>query len=146
MESEQGAISTFYMARDRRLSNSPCVVEKLRKDFPNQEKQEKALLLFQRKAFYLSHLKHPNIAHILDSFEEDGDHFLVTEYVEGENLLQILQQPTQPLSESLVFSWVQQIASALKYLHNHESPIIYDTKLSDIIIDKKGQVMLRGLE
>ena len=91
-------MGTVYLARDLRLANRECVVKKLRDDFFRQEDKEKALLFFQREAFVLSRLQHPNIVHILDYFEENGDYFLVMEYVEGENLQQLLQRQAGTLS------------------------------------------------
>jgi serine/threonine protein kinase len=139
----QGGMGTVYMARDLRLANRECVVKKLRDDFFRQEDKEKALLFFQREAFVLSRLQHPNIVHILDYFEENGDYFLVMEYVEGENLQQLLQKANEPFPEKQVITWAQQIAEVLHYLHSHDPPVIYrDLKPSNIMIDNMGRVKL----
>ena len=139
----QGGMGTVYMARDLRLANRECVVKKLRDDFFRQEDKEKALLFFQREAFVLSRLQHPNIVHILDYFEENGDYFLVMDYVEGENLQQLLQKQTEPFAENQVIAWSQQIAEVLHYLHSHDPPVIYrDLKPSNIMIDNMGRVKL----
>ncbi|HEY9680837.1 MAG TPA: serine/threonine-protein kinase [Oculatellaceae cyanobacterium] len=139
----QGGMGTVYMARDLRLANRQCVVKKLRDDFFRQEDKEKALLFFQREAFVLSRLQHPNIVHILDYFEENGDYFLVMEYVEGENLQQLLQAQHEPFPEQQVLAWAQQIAEVLHYLHSHDPPVIYrDLKPSNVMIDNLGRVKL----
>jgi serine/threonine protein kinase len=139
----QGGMGTVYMARDLRLANRECVVKKLRDDFFRQEDKEKALLFFQREAFVLSRLQHPNIVHILDYFEENGDYFLVMEYVEGENLQQLIQKTNEPFPENQVIAWGQQIAEVLHYLHSHDPPVIYrDLKPSNIMIDNMGRVKL----
>jgi serine/threonine protein kinase len=139
----QGGMGTVYMARDLRLANRQCVVKKLRDDFFRQEDKEKALLFFQREAFVLSRLQHPNIVHILDYFEENGDYFLVMEYVEGENLQQLLQAQNEPFPEAQVLTWAQQISEVLHYLHSHDPPVIYrDLKPSNVMIDNLGRVKL----
>jgi serine/threonine protein kinase len=139
----QGGMGTVYMARDLRLANRQCVVKKLRDDFFRQEDKEKALLFFQREAFVLSRLQHPNIVHILDYFEENGDYFLVMDYVEGENLQQLLQKRSEPFLESEVIPWAVQIVDVLQYLHTHDPPVIYrDLKPSNIMIDSLGRVKL----
>jgi serine/threonine protein kinase len=139
----QGGMGTVYLARDLRLANRECVVKKLRDDFFRQEDKEKALLFFQREAFVLSRLQHPNIVHILDYFEENGDYFLVMEYVEGENLQQLLQRQSGPFAETQVVPWAAQIAEVLHYLHSHDPPVIYrDLKPSNIMIDNLGRVKL----
>ncbi len=139
----QGGMGTVYLALDLRLANRQCVVKKLRDDFFRQEDKEKALLFFQREAYVLSRLGHPNIVHILDYFEENGDYFLVMEYVEGENLQQLLQSKKEPFPESQVIGWAQQIAEVLHYLHSHDPPVIYrDLKPSNVMIDSLGRVKL----
>ncbi len=139
----QGGMGTVYIARDLRLANRQCVVKKLRDDFFRQEDKEKALSFFQREAVVLSRLQHPNIVHILDYFEENGDYFLVMEYVEGENLQQMLHRRGEPFPEVQVLAWGAQIAEVLHYLHSHDPPVIYrDLKPSNIMIDTKDRVKL----
>jgi serine/threonine protein kinase len=118
-------------------------VKKLRDDFFRQEDKDKALAFFQREAVVLSRLQHPNIVHILDYFEEQGDYFLVMEYVEGENLQQMLLRRGEPFPEEQVLSWGVQIAEVLNYLHTHDPPVIYrDLKPSNVMIDTKDRVKL----
>lgn len=139
----QGGMGTVYIARDLRLANRQCVVKKLRDDFFRQEDKDKALAFFQREAVVLSRLQHPNIVHVLDYFEEGGDYFLVMEYVEGENLQQMLQRRGDPFLEAQVVAWCTQIAEVLHYLHSHDPPVIYrDLKPSNIMIDTKDRVKL----
>jgi serine/threonine protein kinase len=139
----QGGMGTVYIARDLRLANRQCVVKKLRDDFFRQEDKEKALTFFQREAVVLSRLSHPNIVHVLDYFEEHGDYFLVMEYVEGENLQQMLTRRGEPFPEEQVLAWAAQIAEVLHYLHSHDPPVIYrDLKPSNVMIDTKDRVKL----
>jgi serine/threonine protein kinase len=139
----QGGMGTVYIARDLRLANRQCVVKKLRDDFFRQEDKEKALSFFQREAVVLSRLSHPNIVHVLDYFEEHGDYFLVMEYVEGENLQQMLTRRGDPFPEEQVLAWSAQIAEVLHYLHSHDPPVIYrDLKPSNVMIDTKDRVKL----
>lgn len=139
----EGGMGTVYMARDTRLHNRPCVVKKLRDDFYRDDERQQALQLFNREADVLSTLEHPNIVHILDYFEENGNYFLVMEYIEGMDLHNVLKQRQMPFTEEQVLPWARQICEVLEYLHNHEPPIIYrDLKPSNIMIDVKGRVKL----
>ena len=101
----QGGMGTVYMARDLRLANRYCVVKKLRDDFFREEDKQKALEFFKREADVLSPLKHPNIVSITDYFEEDGRYYLVMEYIEGENLHQMLTKRGEPFEEKQVLQW-----------------------------------------
>lgn len=137
----RGGMGTVYLAEDLRLANRQCVVKKLRDDFFHEEDKEKALAFFQREAVVLSRLQHPNIVHILDYFEEDGGYFLVMDYVDGENLQQMLHARGEPFAEREVLGWSYEIASVLDYLHSHDPPVIYrDLKPSNIMIDSQGMV------
>lgn len=136
-------MGTVYVARDRRLGRRQCVVKKLRDDFFREEDKEKAMAFFEREADVLSKLQHANIVHIHDSFKEDGDCYLVMEYVEGENLHQMLGRRGEPFPEEQVLQWASQIAEVLDYLHTNDPQIIYrDLKPSNIMIDTKDRVKL----
>jgi serine/threonine protein kinase len=139
----QGGMGTVYVARDRRLGRRQCVVKKLRDDFFREEDKERAMAFFEREVLVLSNLQHANIVHIHDSFKEDGDCFLVMEYVEGENLHQMLNRRGEPFPEEQVLQWASQICEVLDYLHTNEPQIIYrDLKPSNIMIDTKDRVKL----
>lgn len=132
----QGGMGTVYIAEDRRLGRRPCVVKKLRDDFFREEDKEKAMSFFEREALVLSKLRHENIVHILDSFKEENDCYLVMEYVEGENLYQMLSTRGEPFPEESVMKWAAQIADVLTYLHTNDPPVIYrDLKPSNVMID-----------
>jgi serine/threonine protein kinase len=139
----QGGMGTVYVARDRRLGRRQCVVKKLRDDFFREEDKERAMAFFEREVLVLSNLQHANIVHIHDSFKEDGDCYLVMEYVEGENLHQMLNRRGEPFPEEQVLQWSSQIAEVLDYLHTNDPQIIYrDLKPSNIMIDTKDRVKL----
>ena len=46
---------------------------------------------FQETAQH-SKLKHPNIVSVVESFEEDGDLFMVLDYIEGKSLLALIEE------------------------------------------------------
>lgn len=139
----QGGMGTVYVARDRRLGRRQCVVKKLRDDFFRQEDKEKAMSFFEREVLVLSQLAHGNIVRIYDSFKENDDCYLVMEYVEGENLHQMLHRRGEPFPEEQVLLWASQIAEVLDYLHTNDPQIIYrDLKPSNIMIDTKDMVKL----
>jgi serine/threonine protein kinase len=136
-------MGTVYLARDLRLSNRISVVKKLRVDFFREEDRQQALAFFQREAMVLSSLTHPNIVLIYDNFEENGNYFLVMEYVEGQNLQHKLTEQVVPFSEGDVLAWASKICEVLHYLHSHHPPVIYrDLKPSNIMVDTAGNIKL----
>ncbi|NIP15275.1 MAG: protein kinase, partial [Pseudomonadales bacterium] len=56
---------------------------------------------FEREAKVLASLNHPNIAAIYDLAEEQGQHFLVLELVEGEDLATRLARGPIPIEDAL---------------------------------------------
>ena len=88
-------------------------------------------------------LLHPNIAAV-GNLEKDpvtGDHYLIMEYVEGENLRQWLERKRRDgaLTPENIFPVVRQIAEALDCAHERE--IFHrDLKPGNIMITPEGQV------
>jgi len=65
------------------------------------------------------------------------------EYVEGENLQQMVTKRGEPFPEDQVLEWASQICDVLDYLHGQEPPVIYrDLKPSNIMIDTKDVLKL----
>jgi serine/threonine protein kinase len=138
-----GGMGEVFMAHDLHLHNRPCVVKKIREDFCKEQGKENALKYFQQEARTLSQLSHPNIVQITDFFEEDGEYFLVMEYVEGKNLRQIVKERGSPVESKQVIDWAIQICSVLEYLHEHEPSIVYrDLKPSNLMVDVNGVLKL----
>ncbi|MGH3071040.1 MAG: serine/threonine protein kinase, partial [Gaiellaceae bacterium] len=61
------------------------------------------------------HLTHPNVVHVFDHGESDGERFEVLEYVGGESLGRRLERG--PLSETQAQELAQDVAAALAYAH-----------------------------
>jgi tRNA A-37 threonylcarbamoyl transferase component Bud32 len=81
-------------------------------------KNAQAFSRFRREAQIASGLSHPNIVHVIDFSElEDGRPFLVMEFLDGQDLGQILTQGALPLDRTMRL--VEQIVSALAVLHGH---------------------------
>ena len=79
---------------------------------------------FQREAEILVKLKHPNLPRVFDWFQDQGSSFLVMEYIEGENLHDLLvKSGIQPFTT--VMSWLEVICDALSYLHSRQPAVIH---------------------
>ncbi len=73
------------------------------------------LLRFERKAFAVSALNHPNILTIFEFDSAAEIHFLASEFVKGEKLRERMQR--EPLTISDTLDITSQIASALQAAH-----------------------------
>ena len=94
---------------------------------------------FQREASILASVDHPNVIKVFDHGEEDGRHYIVTEYV-PENLARIIEQGDPlPLRRALIIA--SQIASALAV--THDNGITHrDVKPANVLITDTGDVKL----
>ena len=91
---------------------------------------------FEREATLLSGLDHPNLPKVSDYFNDYDNYFMIMDYIEGLDLECVLKKQGNPgLPEMKVIDWALELCSVLKYLHNHNPPILYrDIKPSNIVI------------
>ena len=115
-----------------------CVARSLLNFFPADVTQNKARLSrFEREAYAASSLNHPNILTIHEIGDQDGHHFIATEYVDGESLRQRMLRVPLQLRE--VLDVAQQIASALAAAH--QAGIVHrDIKPENVMLRSDGLV------
>lgn len=133
----KGGFGAVYRAYDTVLQQ-PCAVK------DNIDTSSEAQDQFEREALLLARLRHPNLPRVIDHFFiPNQGQYLVMDFVEGQNLAQILAQRGAPLTEQEVLVWIEQICQALNYLHQQQRPIIHrDIKPQNIIVSPSGQAML----
>jgi serine/threonine-protein kinase len=102
--------------------------------------QPEILERFQREGQLLRELDHPNIVGMLDAFEEDGRYYLVTEYVAGGDLGQLLEQDKQ-LSIERSLAIALELADALTRAH-HIQIIHRDIKPANVLLAADGTLKL----
>src|SRR6266545_7352179 len=79
---------------------------------PTQFTQNKVRLSrFEREAYAAPSLNHPNILTIHEIGQQDGNHFIATEYIDGKSLRQQMTGHVMELRETLGIA--SQIADAL---------------------------------
>lgn len=91
----------------------------------------------------LKRLSHPNIPRIIDIEEDDEFLYLIREYAEGKTLEEWMEEK-EKFQEAELLQIAEQLASAIRYLHEgFENPIIYrDLKPENIILNEKGYLWL----
>jgi serine/threonine protein kinase len=95
---------------------------------------------FQQEAQLLAGLRHPNLPRVSDHFEEDGNAYLVMDFVYGRRLDEVITQEGA-LTEDEVLGWARQLMEALA--HCHEQGVIHrDVKPQNVKITWQGQAML----
>lgn len=131
-----GGLSAIYLAQ---LNGTQAVVlkESVVPDTADDHLQKKARQMFEREADYLRRLEHPHIAKVYDHFVEDERHYLMLEYLEGEDLRQVISQ-AGPQDEETVLDWALQTADILIYLHNQDPPIVHRDLTPDNLVLRNG--------
>ena len=103
----------------------------------NYQTDQVAVARFQREARAMAELSHPNIVAIRDIGEEDGQQFLVMEYVDGSDLKKYIQDHA-PLSNQDVVRIMGEILSAMTLAH--QKGIIHrDLKPQNVLLTKDGR-------
>jgi len=128
-----GGMGEVYLAYDSQLRRQVAI--KLLKTELTENKVR--LARFEREAYAASSLNHPNIMTIHEIGEQNGKHFIATEYIEGEPLRQHMKHSRMELGEMLAI--VSQVAQALSAAH--EAGIIHrDIKPENIMVRRDGYV------
>jgi serine/threonine protein kinase len=138
-----GGFSDTYVAEDMDLPNHPkCVVKHLVTRNSTPEVLEIAKRLFNQEAEVLYRLgkHHDQIPQLLAHFEENGEFYLVQEYIDGHDLTSEIV-PGKQLSEAEVVKLLQEILEVLAVVHEH-NVIHRDIKLQNIMRRKDGKIVL----
>lgn len=132
----EGGMANVYLAKDTILDRQ-VAVKVLRGDLSSDEK---FIRRFQREALSVSNLSHPNIVEVYDVGEEDGQYYIVMEYIEGKTLKQLLYK-RGALTLPEVIDIMTQLTDGLA--HAHEAYIIHrDIKPQNIMIEDNGTIKI----
>lgn len=95
---------------------------------------------FIKEAKNLAQMNHPHIVKVVDVFEENDTVYYVMQYLSSGSLSDYVKQHGA-LDEAIAIKYIQQIGSALEYMHQKHI-CHYDVKPSNILLDDKGGAML----
>ena len=132
----EGGMANVYLAYDTILDRN-VAVKVLRGDLANDEKFVRR---FQREALSASSLSNPNIVEVYDVGEDNGEYYIVMEYVEGKHLKALLKKRGK-LTVPEVIDITLQITNGLSVAH--DSYIIHrDIKPQNILILENGMIKI----
>lgn len=110
---------------------------------PNVTDSSTALERFHREVRAAGQLSHPNIVTAYDADEAGGTHFLVMEFVDGDNLSSIVKKHG-PLSVARAVDSIVQAARGLAFAHSR-GIIHRDIKPANLLMDRQGNIKLLDL-
>ena len=154
----QGGFGITYLAEQTNLGRKVCIKEFFMKEYgertESSDADSDATVLtgvsavtsaaaeimgryrekFVKEARTIAKLDHPGIVRIHDVFEENGTAYYVMDFIEGENLNDLVKREGA-LPEERALGYIRQVADALSYVHGHNIMHL-DVKPANIIVRK----------
>src|SRR5207248_1837555 len=134
----QGGMAEVYLAYDRRVKRQVAIKVLYGRD-------ESFVRRFEREALAVGTLSHDHILPLYDFGEQRPWYYLVMPYIEGGTLREYLLQRKR-LSLEEAASFIDQVASALQYAHDH-GVVHRDVKPSNIQLLPEGveEIILKAM-
>jgi serine/threonine protein kinase len=127
----RGGMGEVYLVHDERLER-PAAVKLLRR----ARRSPEAIERFVREAKIVGKFKHPNIVRIYETGTFQGMPYLVTEYIEGVPLSQMIRAEGR-LPWMYAVHYAIQVATALDVAH-HKGILHRDVKPENILVGAQG--------
>jgi tRNA A-37 threonylcarbamoyl transferase component Bud32 len=128
-----GGMSSVFRAHDRLLDRRVA----LKILHPHYADDEEYVERFRREARAVARLSHPNIVTVIDRGEDDGRQFIVFEYVDGENLKQLVEHEG-PLPVADALELALGVARGLAFAHEH-GLVHRDVKPQNVLLNGDGR-------
>ena len=117
-------------------------VKRLREDMVS----ERELLEFRRELAIVNHLAHPHIVQFLGAITNSLPLCIVTEYMKGGNLADLLLErgENRPFPLGRCVNWMLDTAKGMRYLHERRPTMIIhrDLKPENLLLDDAGRIKI----
>jgi len=133
----RGGFGAVYEAVEIELKTTCVIKQMLPPDDPAL-----AIILsdqFLREAQTLATLRHSNLPRVTHHFVEEGNYYLVMDFVAGKSMEKLIGDAG--LAEDVVLGYADQLLGVLEYIHA-KGIIHRDIKPANIIVQPDGKVML----
>src|SRR5438034_8962612 len=131
-EIARGGMGVVYRARHLKLERIVAVKMILAGKFASKQ----IIQRFRGEVMAAALLQHPNIVAIHDVGIHDSQHYFSMDYVDGQNLSQLVG--TRPLPPAKAARYVKLVAEAIHYAHQ-QGILHRDLKPSNVLVDASDQ-------
>jgi serine/threonine protein kinase/tetratricopeptide (TPR) repeat protein len=132
----KGGMGKVYKANDIDIKEKVAI--KLIK--PEISTDKKTIERFQNEIKFARKIRHKNVCQMYDLNREEGTYYITMEYVEGENLKNMIRMSGQ-LGMGTVISVAKQVCEGLA--EAHKLGVVHrDLKPSNIMLDREGYVRI----
>src|SRR6266571_6667073 len=128
-----GGMSSVYRAHDTLLERYVALKILHEQYMSDDEFVER----FKREARAVAQLSHPNIVAVIDRGEDEGRQYIVFEYIDGENLKELVVRKGR-LSVRDALELALQTARGLAFAHEH-GLVHRDVKPQNVLLNGDGQ-------
>ena len=136
----EGGMSRVWKAKDLDLNMVWAV-----KEIDKRSEKYKAIVLPDGRIPEFETMKrinHPAFPRIIHMIEEPSYLYIIMDYIEGENLLNIIDYYGVPNQDDVV-NWMIDACDAIDYLHHLDPPVMHrDIKPSNMMVDKQGRLKI----
>ena len=146
-----GGMADVFLARQLGPGGfqKECVIKRVLPQLAQDPSNQAFVEMFLEEARIAARLSHPNIVHILDFGQIDGDYFLAMEYVDGVTLESVLEQARTtgqpalpwPIAVRIVSNAAEGLDHAHKAKDSNGSPLLLvhrDISPSNIMVSWDG--------
>ena len=135
----RGGMGLVYKAMHRRMDR----VVALKVLSPEAVKTQTLVERFHREVKAVAKLSHPNIVTAHDADEHRGTHFLVMEFVAGQDLSSLVRDRHRlPLADAV--DYIAQAACGLEFAHRH-GVVHRDIKPANLLLSHEGAIKILDL-
>src|SRR5262245_4363095 len=128
-----GGMSSVYKAHDRLLERNVA----LKLLHPHYVEDAEYVERFRREARAVAQLSHPNVVTVIDRGEADGHQFIVFEYVDGQNLKELIRRSGRlPVRRAVELALA--VADGLAFAHQ-QGIVHRDVKPQNVLLNGDGE-------
>ncbi len=97
--------------------------------------------LFVQEARSLAKMDHPNIVGVHQVFEENNTAYMALDFVEGQDLLEVIENGTTKLAPSVIENVLRKVLDAITFIHN-QGILHRDISPDNILLDENNNPVL----